>query len=110
MYNVQVFPEGSYGGFWIVGLFMVASVATGARLHVIVMHLARHAYRKYYNHTGELQRSKSAQPSEYLPPIHLSSQIERSETQSPHNVSAHFKGESSMRHMKQARSHSCTAV
>ena len=87
----------------MVALFMAASVATGARLHVIVMHLARHAYRKYYTHTGEVHHSRSAQPSEYPPPIAVSrqlSQIERTETRSP-TVSACFKGESSMKHMRQ---------
>lgn len=92
----------------MVFLFMLASVVTGARLHVIVMHLARHAYRKYFDQTDELRRSKRAQPSEYLPPIAVSSQVSQIERvtsqQSPHTspaVSVHLKGESSMKHMKQ---------
>lgn len=91
---------------------MFASICTGARLHVIVMHLARHAYRKYFNHTGELQRNKSAQPSEYLPPIGTSFHgigasvhdrgVERSLAASgAADMSVSLKGESSMKHMRQ---------
>ena len=44
----MVFPDGSYGGFFMTGLFMVLSVAAGAKLTVVTMHLARHAYGEYY--------------------------------------------------------------
>lgn len=43
-----VFPEGTYGGFWMTGAFMLASVAAGAKLTAVTSHLARHTYSLYY--------------------------------------------------------------
>jgi hypothetical protein len=42
------FPDGSYAGFWLNGIFAVVSIAAGAKLHVIAMHLARHAYGMFF--------------------------------------------------------------
>ena len=44
----MVFPEGSYGGFWMTGAFMLLSVTAGAKLTVVTMNLARYAYGLYY--------------------------------------------------------------
>ncbi len=43
-----IFPEGSYGGFWMTGGVILLSLAAGAKLHVVAMHLARNAYSRYY--------------------------------------------------------------
>lgn len=42
------FPEGSYGGLWLTGAFILLSLIAGAKLHIIAMHLARHAYSRFY--------------------------------------------------------------
>lgn len=44
----MVFPEGSYGGFWMTGGFTLLSLAAGAKLTSAAMHLSRHAYGLYY--------------------------------------------------------------
>ena len=41
-------PAGSFGGLWITGLFCALSITAGAKLHVVVMSLARHAYAMLY--------------------------------------------------------------
>jgi Mlo family len=47
------FPDGSYAGFWMTGIFVLLSVTAGGKLHVIAMHLARHAYSLYYVPVGD---------------------------------------------------------
>eukprot|EP00892_Ulva_mutabilis_P008977 jgi/Ulvmu1/6451/UM003_0081.1 len=44
----MTFPDGSYGGFWMTGFFLLLSVVAGTKLTVVAMHLARHAYGVYY--------------------------------------------------------------
>lgn len=41
-------PAGAYAGFWMTGFFFLLSVVAGAKLHVIAMSLARHAYSLYF--------------------------------------------------------------
>jgi Mlo family len=53
------FPEGSYGGFWMTGAMMLASLIAGAKLHSVAMHLARHAYSRYYQPLAQKPRSRS---------------------------------------------------
>lgn len=43
-----VFPDGSYGGFWLTGGFILLSIIAGAKLHSVAMHLSRHAYSRFY--------------------------------------------------------------
>lgn len=43
-----LFPEGSYGGLWLTGAFIVLALIAGAKLHIIAMHLSRHAYSRFY--------------------------------------------------------------
>jgi hypothetical protein len=43
------FPEGSYGGMWLAGGFIILSIIAGAKLHVVAMHLSRHAYSRFYH-------------------------------------------------------------
>lgn len=43
-----LFPEGSYGGLWLTGAFIVLSLVAGAKLHIVAMHLSRHAYYRFY--------------------------------------------------------------
>ena len=42
-------PSGAYAGFWMTGIFFLLSVVAGAKLHVIAMSLARHAYSLYFH-------------------------------------------------------------
>lgn len=42
-------PAGAYAGFWMTGFFFLLSVVAGAKLHVIAMSLARHAYSLYFH-------------------------------------------------------------
>jgi hypothetical protein len=41
-------PANSYAGIWMTGTFVLLSVVAGAKLRVIAMHLARHAYSMFY--------------------------------------------------------------
>jgi hypothetical protein len=110
MLVLQVAPEGSYLGFWMICFFIMASILSGGRLHVVVMHLARHAYRKYYHRTDELHYNHDA-PSEVLFPVGMSRQVslaERGHTAGPPPTntyvpesSAALKGELSMNYMNQ---------
>ena len=47
------FPDGSYAGFWMTGIFVFLSIVAGGKLHVIAMHLARHAYALFYVPFGD---------------------------------------------------------
>lgn len=58
----MVFPEGTYGGFWMTGGFTLLSLAAGAKLAAAAMNLARHAYGLYYE--APPQRPPSAAPRE----------------------------------------------
>lgn len=52
------FPEGSYGGLWLTGAFVVVSLIAGAKLHVVAMHLSRHAYSRFYRPVSSHKPSK----------------------------------------------------
>jgi hypothetical protein len=36
-----LFPDGSYAGLWVTGIFLFLSLSAGAKVHVIAMNLAR---------------------------------------------------------------------
>lgn len=82
-------PSGAYVAVWMTGIFLVASIVAGAKLHVVTMRLASMAYANYRDELTPAQKLKKPKASSALGPAlsRMSKRMRRGSANSPEKPS-----------------------